>query len=111
MNDLAMRTLTGAILIVIALLAAHVGGDIFASLVALAATAPIAIPIATPAWEMRGAQPHLLITGASFARWLATLPRPKVTANRAPVRRSAIGQYCLRSGTSRSAPAPAKKTT
>ena len=39
MNELAIRTLTGAILIVTALLAAYVGGDVFAVLVALVATA------------------------------------------------------------------------
>jgi phosphatidate cytidylyltransferase len=39
MNELAVRTLTGAIMIVTALLAAYVGGDVFAILVALAATA------------------------------------------------------------------------
>ncbi len=38
MNDLAARTLTGAILIVIALLAAYVGGDVLAILVAAVAT-------------------------------------------------------------------------
>ena len=38
MNELAVRTLTGAIMIMVALLAAYVGGDIFAILVALAAT-------------------------------------------------------------------------
>ena len=39
MNELVVRILTGAILIMIALIAAYVGGDIFAILVALAATA------------------------------------------------------------------------
>ena len=39
MNELAIRTLTGAIMIVTALLAAYVGGDVFALLVAAAATA------------------------------------------------------------------------
>jgi phosphatidate cytidylyltransferase len=39
MNELAVRTLTGAILIVMVLLAAFVGGDIFAVLVAAVATA------------------------------------------------------------------------
>jgi phosphatidate cytidylyltransferase len=39
MNELGIRTLTGAILIVIALLAAYVGGDILAVLVAAVATA------------------------------------------------------------------------
>lgn len=39
MNELAVRTLTGAIMIMIALLAAYVGGDLFAVLVAAIATA------------------------------------------------------------------------
>jgi phosphatidate cytidylyltransferase len=39
MNELAIRTLTGAIMIVTALLAAYVGGDVFAIFVAAAATA------------------------------------------------------------------------
>ena len=39
MNELAIRTLTGAILIVMVLLAAFVGGDVFAVLVAAVATA------------------------------------------------------------------------
>ena len=39
MNELAIRTLTGAILVMIALLAAYVGGDILAVLVAAVATA------------------------------------------------------------------------
>ena len=39
MNELAIRTLTGAIMIVIALLAAYVGGDVLAVLVAAIATA------------------------------------------------------------------------
>lgn len=39
MNELAIRALTGAILIVTALLAAYVGGDIFAVLVAVVASA------------------------------------------------------------------------
>jgi len=39
MNELAVRTLTGAIMIMVALLAAYVGGDLFAILVAAAATA------------------------------------------------------------------------
>jgi len=39
LNELATRTLTGAILVCIALLAAYVGGDIFAVLVAMVATA------------------------------------------------------------------------
>ena len=39
MNELGIRTLTGAILIVIALLAGYVGGDILAVLVAAVATA------------------------------------------------------------------------
>ena len=39
MNELVVRILTGAIMIMIALIAAYVGGDIFAILVALAATA------------------------------------------------------------------------
>ena len=39
MNELATRTLTGAIMIVTALLAAYVGGDILAVLVAAVATA------------------------------------------------------------------------
>jgi phosphatidate cytidylyltransferase len=39
MNELAIRTLTGAILIVIALLVAYVGGDVLAVLVALVASA------------------------------------------------------------------------
>ena len=39
MNELAIRTLTGAILVMIALLAAYVGDDIFAILVAAAASA------------------------------------------------------------------------
>src|SRR5947209_8515501 len=39
MNELAVRALTGAILVMIALLAAYVGGDPFAVLVAAAATA------------------------------------------------------------------------
>ena len=39
MNELAIRTLTGAILITIALLAAYVGGDIFAVLVGAVAAA------------------------------------------------------------------------
>jgi len=39
LNELATRTLTGAILVCIALLAAYVGGDIFAVLVAAVATA------------------------------------------------------------------------
>ena len=39
MNELAIRTLTGAIMVMIALLAAYVGGDIFAILVAAAASA------------------------------------------------------------------------
>jgi phosphatidate cytidylyltransferase len=39
MNELAIRTLTGAILIVTALLAAYVGGDVLAVLVAAVATA------------------------------------------------------------------------
>jgi phosphatidate cytidylyltransferase len=39
MNELAIRTLTGAILVLIALLAAYVGDDLFALLVAMVATA------------------------------------------------------------------------
>jgi len=39
MNELAVRTLTGAIMIMVALLAAYVGGDLFAIFVAAAATA------------------------------------------------------------------------
>jgi phosphatidate cytidylyltransferase len=39
MNELAIRTLTGAILVLIALLAAYVGEDLFALLVAMVATA------------------------------------------------------------------------
>jgi phosphatidate cytidylyltransferase len=39
MNELAVRTLTGAIMITIALLAAYVGDDLFAIMVALVATA------------------------------------------------------------------------
>ena len=39
MNELAARTLTGAIMIMVALLAAYVGGDLFAIFVAAAATA------------------------------------------------------------------------
>jgi phosphatidate cytidylyltransferase len=39
LNELAVRTLTGAILVMIALLAAYVGRDIFAVLVAVVATA------------------------------------------------------------------------
>ena len=39
MNELAVRTLTGAIMIMIALLAAYVGGDLFAVLVAAIAAA------------------------------------------------------------------------
>jgi phosphatidate cytidylyltransferase len=39
LNELAIRTLTGAIMIMIALLAAYVGGDVFAILVAAAASA------------------------------------------------------------------------
>ena len=39
MNELAIRTLTGAILVMIALLAAYVGDDVFAILVAAAASA------------------------------------------------------------------------
>jgi phosphatidate cytidylyltransferase len=39
MNELAVRSLTGAIMIVTALLAAYVGGDVLAVLVALVATA------------------------------------------------------------------------
>jgi len=39
LNELAVRTLTGAILVCIALVVAYVGGDIFAVMVAAAATA------------------------------------------------------------------------
>jgi len=39
MNELAVRTLTGAIMIMVALLAAYVGGDLFSILVAAVATA------------------------------------------------------------------------
>ena len=65
-------------------------------------------------FECEGAGPGAAPPSAGlhhFQMRLESLPVKNVMNEREPVRRRAVGQYSLRSGTFRCAPAPAKKMT